>query len=403
MKETTNSMKAPMTQALEGLKVLDLTRLLPGAFCSLLLADYGAEVTKIEQPGAGDYNRAFPPLNVKESGSFLLLNRNKKSVTLDLKSQRGKEIFLRMIDDADIVLEGFRPGVMDRLELQYEKLAERNPRIIYCAISGYGQDGPMREVSGHDLNYMALTGALQLFGQAGGSPIVPGLSIADVGGGSLMAAFGILTAVIARQSSDRGQFIDISMMDGLVSWLAYHAADFLFAGIEPKGGERPFIGEAPCYNVYSCADEKHLALGIIEEHFWTRFCDEVQRPDLKDKQWPTGDAARHQFTELSAIFQTDDRDSWVRRLMEADVPVSPVNSMEDAFKDPQMLHRQMLLHLDHPVEGRIPQLGFPVKFSQTPGRIKSPPPLLGEHTEEVLRELGYDAETIADFQERGVV
>jgi len=396
-------MTAPMTQALEGLRVLDLTRLLPGAFCSLMLADYGAEVVKIEQPGTGDYNRGFPPLNVKESGSFLLLNRNKKSLTLNLKSQRGKEIFLRMVDHADIVLEGFRPGVMDRLDLQYETLAERNPRLIYCAISGYGQNGPMCEVAGHDLNYMALTGALQLFGTAGAGPIVPGLSIADVGGGSLMAAFGILAAVIARQGNGRGQFIDISMMDGLVPWLAYHAADFLFARIEPKGGERPFIGEAPCYNIYTCADEKRLALGIIEEHFWIRFCETVGRPDLEDKQWPTGEVARHQFDELAAIFRSEERDRWVRRLMDVDVPVSPVNGMEDAFRNPQLRHRKMLLHLEHPVEGRIPQLGFPIKFSQTPGRLKSPPPLLGEHTDDVLREIGYDAEAVADFREQGVV
>lgn len=295
--------------ALEGLKILDLTRLLPGAFCTQILADLGAEVIKIEQPLSGDYNRAFTPLNKVESGSFLLLNRNKQSITLNLKSEQGKQILLDLARDADVLIEGFRPGVMRRLGLAYETLSEINPRLIYCAISGYGQDGPDHLKAGHDLNYMAQAGALQLFGKAGEGPMVPGLSIADVGGGSLMATTGILSALHARHRTGKGQLVDVSMHDGSISWLALHAADSLFAGIEPRGGERPFIGQAPCYNVYRCADGKYFALGLIEAHFWLRFCQHLQLEELENEQWPTGERCVQQKQLLASLFARQSRDA----------------------------------------------------------------------------------------------
>lgn len=391
------------TMALEGIKVLDLTRLLPGAFCSQIMADLGAEVIKIEQPDGGDYNRAFLPLARKESGSFLLLNRNKKSVALNLKNEEGKEILRRLVRDADVLLEGFRPGVMERLGLSYEKLAEINPKLVYCAISGYGQDGPLRLAPGHDLNYLAMAGALQLFGKAGEDPIVPGLSIADVGGGSLMASTGIMAALIARGKTGRGQFVDISMFDGAVSWLAYHGADYLFGDIEPRGGERPFIGQAACYNVYRCADGKHVALGIIEEHFWHRFCDAVGMPQLKEKQWPTGDEARQQKQQLDGLFAQRTRDAWVEFLAPADIPFSAVFNMQEAFSQPHFKKRELLQSVEHPVEGTVPQLGFPIKLSGTPASIRTPPPLLGEHTAEILRGIGYTQSELERLEAGGVV
>ena len=389
--------------ALTGLTVLDLTRLLPGAFCTQMLADLGAEVIKVEEPGRGDYNREFPPLNVKESGSFLLLNRNKKSITVNLKTEEGKTVLRRLAARADILVEGFRPGVMDRLGVGYETLKAENPRLIYCAISGFGQDGPYAKTPGHDLNYMALAGALQLFGKAGEGPIVPGLSIADQGGGSLMAAFGILAAVLARGQTGRGQFVDVSMTDGLVAWLPYHAADYFFAGVEPKGGERRFLGQAPCYNVFRCADGRHITLGLIEEIFWNRFCDLVGLSDLKEAQWPEGAEAEAQMRRVADLMATKSCDDWMALLGPADLPVAPVNTMREAFDDPQLKHREMLLEMEHPVEGRIPQLGFPIKFSDTPGRLRTPPPLLGEHNDEVLQSLGYTAEDITDMRRKSAI
>ncbi len=400
-KKAPQSMSAPT--ALAGITLLDLTRLLPGAFGSQLLADLGAEVIKIEQPGHGDYHRDFPPINVKESGSFLLLNRNKKSLSLNLKSPEGKEIFLRLVEGADAVLEGFRPGVMKRLGLDYPVLKERNPRLVYCAISGYGQDGPYAQLSGHDVNYMGIAGALGLFGREGLGPLVPGLSIADIGGGSFTAAFGVLAALIARERTGAGQFVDVSMTDGAFAWLALHAADHLFGGTEPKGGEGWLIGGSPCYNIYRCAGGEYLTLGIIEAHFWERFCDVIERPDLKEDQWPKGDAAKAQYDAIARIIEKRTRDDWVTTLQAADIPAGPVNSMAEAFDDEQLKHREMFQETEHPVEGRIPQLGFPVKFSETPGRIETPPPLLGEHNDEILETLGYSAAERDCLRRDGVI
>ncbi|KIC45972.1 acyl-CoA hydratase [Ruegeria sp. ANG-S4] len=383
-----------LSGALSGLRVLDLTRLLPGAFCTQLLADMGADVVKIEEPGRGDYNRDFPPINVKESGSFLLLNRNKKSVVLNLKSDEGKEALRDLVKTADILVEGFRPGVMDRLDLGYDALKEINPRLIYCAISGFGQDGPYRLMPGHDLNYLAIAGAGRLFADRDGNPVVPGLSIADVGGGSQMAATGILAAVIARSASGLGQFIDISMTDGAFAWLAYHGADWLFGGTNPRGGRGPLIGQAPCYNTYECSDGGWVALGIIEEHFWQRFCAAVGLDQLVDQQWPEGPDAEAQFSELRALFKTDTRDNWVARLTPADIPFTAIYDVSEAIEDPQIKHREMLLSVDHPVEGTIPQLGFPIKMSGTPCTIRSAAPLLGEHTQSELRAIGYSEDQI---------
>lgn len=389
--------------ALDGLKVLDLTRLLPGAFATQILADMGADVLKIEQPGSGDYNRAFAPIAKEESGSFLLLNRNKRSLTLNLKTEEGKAILRDLVRDADILVEGFRPGVMDRLGVGYESLREINPRLIYCAISGYGQTGPWKLRPGHDLNYLAEAGALQLFGKAGEGPIVPGLSIADVGGGSLMATTGILAALWSQARTGLGQFVDISMHDGAISWLSLHGAETLFAGIEPKGGERPFIGQAACYNVYECADGQHVALGIIEEHFWERFCTAFGTPDFIDRQWPEGDEAEAQKAALQERFLMKSRDEWVAEMDAIDIPFGPVLGIAEALETDHARARDMLLEVDHPVEGRVPQLGFPIKLSGTPAAIRTPPPLLGEHTDEVLKALGYDETRIGGLREAGAI
>jgi crotonobetainyl-CoA:carnitine CoA-transferase CaiB-like acyl-CoA transferase len=386
--------------ALEGLKVLDASRLLPAALCTQLLGDLGADILKVEEPGRGDYQRGFPPIGKVDSGTFLLCNRNKRSMTLNLKHEEGKRIFRELTAQSDVVVEGFRPGVMDRLGLGYEELRKINPRLVYCAISGYGQDGPYRRVAGHDLNYLGVIGALPLFGKAGEGPMVPGLLAADIGA-SMIGAWGILAAVLARQKTGEGQFVDVSMMDAAVSFLTYHAAEPLFGSVEPKGGEYRNTGGAPCYGIFRCKDGHYVTLGALEDHFWARFCDLAGVPQLKQDQFPEGDARESQFSLMEEVFRKRTRQEWVDLFFANDIPGGPVNTMSEAFDDPHMRARQMLLHVDHPIEGRIPQLGFPVKFSGTPASINSPPPTLGQHTGDVLSGLGYDAARIASLAQNG--
>jgi crotonobetainyl-CoA:carnitine CoA-transferase CaiB-like acyl-CoA transferase len=386
--------------ALDGLKVLDASRLLPAALCTQMLGDLGADILKVEEPGRGDYQRGFPPMGKVDSGTFLLCNRNKRSMTLNLKHEEGKRIFRELAAQSDVVVEGFRPGVMDRLGLGYEALKQINPRLVYCAISGYGQDGPYQRVAGHDLNYLGVVGALPLFGKAGEGPMVPGLLAADIGA-SMIGAWGILAAVLARQKTGVGQFVDVSMMDAAVAFLTYHAAEPLFGKVEPKGGEYRNTGGAPCYGIFRCKDGHYVTLGALEEHFWVRFCDLAGVPQLKQDQFPEGDARESQFRLMEEVFRQRTRQEWVDLFFANDIPGGPVNTMREAFEDPHMRARQMLLHVEHPVEGLIPQLGFPVKFSATPASINSPPPSLGQHTGDVLSGLGYDAGRIADLARNG--
>lgn len=394
---------ATVRRPVTGIKVLDLTRLLPGAFCSQLLADLGADVIKIEEPGTGDPARAIGTPAVHESGAFLLTNRNKRSLTLNLKKEHGRDVFLRLAAGADVVLEGFRPGTAQRLGVGYSTLSKTNPRLVYCAISGFGSDGPYAKRTGHDLNYMAIAGALQLFGTEESGPIVPGLSIADIGGGSLMALAGILAALFERESSGLGQFVDIGMSDGALAWLPLYAAESLFGGHEPLAGRHPFIGQAPCYNIYQCADGRYLSLGIIERRFWLQFCNAFGLSDLSERQWPNGAEAQEQAVRLRSLFASDSRASWLERMVELDLPVSPLNSIGEAFSHPQFRYRKMLQHVDHAREGRIPQIGFPIKLSRTPCAIHAPPPMLGQHTEEILREIDCTAEDIADLRRLGAI
>ena len=282
--------------ALSGIRVLDLSRLLPGGFCSLLLADFGAEVLKVEDTGMGDYIRWSPPFHEgadesARSALFLALNRGKRSIRLDLKTEGGREVLLRLVREHDVVLESFRPGVMQRLGVGYERLREENPRLVYCAITGYGQDGPYTGRSGHDMNYLGLNGLLGLSGDAGGPPVQSAGQIADVGGGALMAAFGILAALRERDSSGEGQLVDVSMFDGSLSWLALVAARYLADGTPPGRGDLELAGSLVCYRPYACRDG-WVTLGALEPKFWQAWCRGVGREDLVEKQFerPGSDA-----------------------------------------------------------------------------------------------------------------
>jgi crotonobetainyl-CoA:carnitine CoA-transferase CaiB-like acyl-CoA transferase len=403
MNDTADTSEAKAPPALAGLRVLELSRFLPGGLATQMLGDLGADVVKIEQPGIGDPMRQFPPMGRQDSGTFLIGNRNKRSVTVDLKTAEGRKIVQRMADQADVIVEGFRPGVAERLGLGEKELRARNPRLVYCAISGYGRDGPYRDIPGHDMNYLGITGMLQLVSRPGIGPMVPGPLIADIAGGTMMAVYGILAALVGRGVSGKGQFVDVSMTDGSMHLMHSHAPDFLIGGREPIGGEQRVAGGSAPYNIYECADGKHITLGIIEEHFWDRLHALVGRADLPRTPFPDPEATLRARGILTEFFRGKTRDEWVEVLWGIDVPAGPVNSLEEAFADPQMQAREMLLHVEHPVEGRIPQIGFPVKFSETPAAISRPPPMLGEHTDEVLAELGYSTDELAQFRSAGAI
>lgn len=394
-----------MDQPFSGLRILDLTRLLPGAYCSLLFADLGAEVIKVEEPGRGDYARATPPY-WGESGVgtyFLLLNRNKKSLALNLKAEAGKEVFRRLVRTADVVLEGFRPGVMDRLGLGWEALRALNPRLVYCALSGYGQDGPYRGLVGHDINYMGYAGALSVTGPRGGPPLMPGVQVADLGGGALLAAFAIAAALLYRRETGQGQFVDASMTDGVVSWMAPYLGPFFATGRVPGRGEERLNGGWPCYQVYEAADGRYLTLGALEPQFWANLCRLLGREDLIPFQYAEGEARDRVERELRALFRTRPRDEWVRLLQTADVCVGPVATVDEVVRDPQFAARGLFAQVDHPRLGPLPQVAFPVKLSVTPGRVRTPAPELGQHTDELLAELGYDAAARAALRRDGVI
>jgi alpha-methylacyl-CoA racemase len=357
--------------ALAGVRVLDLTRLLPGGYCTLLLADHGADVIKVEDLGAGDYARADPP-------SFAALNRGKRSLRLDLKSAGGKQAFLRLVDGADVVVESFRPGVMDRLGVGWGVLSARRPGLVYCAITGYGQRGPLSGRAGHDLNYLARAGVLGLSGDE--QPAMSAVQIADLAGGAWAAAFGILAALRSG-----GGFVDISMTDGALSLLAMPAAQALAGTATPRRGSLVLGGGILCYRVYACADG-WVSLAALEPKFWAAFCAGVGRPDLVEHQFdPPGSPAHAAVAEL---MRARTRAEWEAFNVEHDCCVEPVLELDEALEDAR--GRGMV------VDGL---LATPVRLEGA--APAGPPPGLGEHTDAVLAEAGYSAAEIAALRAAG--
>ena len=396
-----------MSLPLEGIRVLDLSRLLPGGFCSLLLADFGADVVKVEDLGMGDYVRWSPPYHdgaeeTAKGSLFLSLNRNKTSVRINLKDEAGRAVLLRLVAEADVVLESFRPGVLDRLGVGYEAMRAVNPGIVYCAISGYGQDGPMRDRSGHDMNYLGLIGLLGLTGEAGGPPVQAAGQIADLGGGGLMAAFGILAALHERERSGAGQLVDVAMADGALSWLAMVAGQYLCDGVVPERGNQLLAGSVICYRPYQCADG-WVTLGALEPKFWQNWCRGVGREDLIELQFSKPDSDAH--TAVQGVFMERSRDEWTAFAAEHDCCLEPVLGLDEALDSELVAAREMVVELDQPGARRpVRLLGLPVKFSRTPGDAnRLPGPALGEHTDAVLRAAGYGAEEIAALKEAGAV
>jgi crotonobetainyl-CoA:carnitine CoA-transferase CaiB-like acyl-CoA transferase len=369
---------------------LDSAHQYPGPYCSMLLGDLGAEIIKMEQPKTGDPARANP-------GFFKGINRNKKSITLDLKKPSAGEIMKRLVREADVFTEGFRPGVVKRLGVEYETLKEINPRLIYCSISGYGQDGPYRDLPGHDLNYMAMAGMLDSIRDKDGNHVSPGIAIGDLSSG-MFAVIGIMAALMARGSTGKGQYIDVSMFDGLLSWMSIRFGLFFQNG----SSARPYDAG---YGVFKAGDGKPFTLGIAHENwFWDRLC----RATGLEEYVGIPSAERHKrrkemVEKLQSVFSQKNLEDWMKILIEADVPVAPVKIPEEVLEDPQVLFREMIQEIKGPSGESFRQVAFPVKLSETPARIQSPPPELGQHTEEVLQKAGYSREDIKRFREEGAI
>jgi crotonobetainyl-CoA:carnitine CoA-transferase CaiB-like acyl-CoA transferase len=375
---------------LEGIRVLDLTRLLPGPYCSLLLADYGADVIKVEDPKSGDYARWYEPkVNDDQSAMFISLNRNKRSITLDLKDEKDKEAFVSLIKTADVLIESFRPGVMDRLGLGFEELKVHNPKLIFCAITGYGQSGPYAKEAGHDLNFLSYSGLLHLQGAPNEKPLIPSVQIGDIGGGALMAAVGILLAIIDAKKSNRGQFVDISMLDGALSWMHTILPNYWTTGEMPNRGELTLNGGKACYEIYRTKDNRYLSVGALEYKFWKKFCKVIGKEELIEQLDEPLEQQRLMKQEVQAAIHQKPLAEWLELFEGIDACVSPVLTPEELADHPQIKHRQMIEEITHPEVGVIKQIGNPIKLSNSTVSTRRHAPILGEHTKEILKELGY--------------
>ncbi len=404
--------------ALKGIKVLDLNRAAPGSLCTMMLGDFGAEVIKVEglptaegrQRGVGS---ATSPAGEegRRDAAYWVTNRNKKSIALNLRSEEGRRIFYQLAEKADVIAEGFRSGVAKRLNIDYETIAKINPRIIYCSLSGYGQNGPYRDLPGHDINYISFAGALNLIGDSNGQPVVPLNLVADLGGGAMHAVTGILIALVARSNTGRGQYIDISFTDTVISLMGWIASLYFRTNEVPERGGSSVSGSYPYYSVYETKDGKFITLGCVEPWLWENLCRAIGKEEFipfhyepehymhgpKDKKW------QEVFSSLKKIFLTRTRDEWFDFLSQKDVLIGKVYSLDEVFTDPQVLHREMVIEVEHPTEGKIKQVGIPIKLSDTPGKVRSLSPILGEHTEEILLSLGYKKQNINELRQKGVI
>jgi crotonobetainyl-CoA:carnitine CoA-transferase CaiB-like acyl-CoA transferase len=375
---------------LEGIRVLDLTRLLPGPYCSLLLADYGADVIKVEDPKSGDYSRWYEPkVSDDQSAMFISLNRNKRSITLDLKDEKDKEAFISLIKTADVLIESFRPGVMDRLGLGFEELKVHNPKLIYCAITGYGQSGPYAKEAGHDINFLSYAGLLHLQGAPNEKPLIPSVQIGDIGGGALMAAIGILLAIIDAKKSNTSQFVDISMLDGALSWMHTILPNYWTSGEMPNRGELTLNGGKACYEIYRTKDNRYISVGALEYKFWKNFCKVIGKEELIEKLDEPQEQQRLMKQEVQAAIHQKTLEEWLELFEGIDACVSPVLTPEELADHPQIKHRQMIEDITHPNVGVIKQIGNPIKLSNSTVRTRRYAPGLGEHTKEILNDLGF--------------
>ncbi|MBL8398074.1 MAG: CoA transferase [Candidatus Accumulibacter sp.] len=385
------------TPPLAGLRVLDLTRLLPGPLASMHLADLGADVIKVEDTAAGDYARTAGAVHGAVS-YFELVNRNKRSLTLDLKQPAAVELFLHLANQAEVIIEGFRPGVVDKLGIGYQTVAATNPRIVYCSITGYGQDGPYRDRAGHDLNYLGYSGLLDQIGTAGGDPAVPNFQLGDLLGGSLNALVGLLAAVIDSRASGQGRYLDVAMTDGVFT----HAL-FPFLAVQGMGkalprGEDILSGGMPSYAVYATRDDRHFAVSAMEPKFWQTFCVTIGRPDLSSFALAYGPEGERIRAELARVFAQKSFAEWTAIFEHADCCVSPVLRPEESLGNAQIAARGLVVDVNG-----VKQLAPPFKISDHPFVVRSPAPRQGEHNREILREAGLSDAAIDELQQQKII
>ncbi|MBT8357599.1 MAG: CoA transferase [Deltaproteobacteria bacterium] len=377
--------------ALSGIKVMDLSRLLPGPYCSMILADHGARVIAIEDKRFMD-----------DGLFFSQIYRNKEHMSLNLKTEEGKKIFVRLGNDADVILEGFRPGVVQRLGVDYDTVSKTNKKIIYCSISGYGQTGSYRDRAGHDVNYLGRSGALDLIGQANHPPSIPGIQVADIAGGGMNATIGILMALFAREKTGKGQHIDISMTDGLVGFMP--SAFFLkqISGQFPTRSYSILSHKYACYNTYETADGRFISVGSLENRFWKNLCEFLGAPQYIPLQFD--DNRREEMIDfLKTAFSKKTYAQWKKDLAGIDACCEPIQNLKEVLKDPLFRERKMIIEVVGKDGKKSLVIGIPVKLSETPGSIRTSPVAFGENTETILKELGYSGKQIKNLQDREII